>query len=352
MKIAIHERPESFSDRWIAYCEHNNIEYKIVNCYDSNIISQLKDCAGLMWHWNHGDYREQNFARQLIYSLQNMEIKVFPDFNTCWHFDDKVGQKYLLETIGAPLVRSYVFYNKEDAIKWINETQFPKVFKLRGGAGSSNVELVKSKKEAIKLTRRAFGRGFSLSNKWAGLRQRFWVLRRDKNFKSVVHVLKGFVRLILQTPGINLLPIQKGYDYFQDFIPNNEYDDRIVVIGNRAIAIRRYNRKDDFRASGSGLLRHDKNLFNTKTIKIAFDVAAKLNTQSLAFDFIYDKNQNPLIVEVSYAYAQGPAYDNCPGYWDQDLIWHDDNVNPQKYIIEDFIKSIKSIKLNRCSLEN
>jgi len=93
MKIAIHNRPGSFSDRWIDYCKQNKIAYKIVNCYDSNIISQLKDCDGLMWHWNQEDYRAQNFARQLIISVEKMGIKVFPNSNTCWHFDDKVGQK-------------------------------------------------------------------------------------------------------------------------------------------------------------------------------------------------------------------------------------------------------------------
>jgi hypothetical protein len=261
MKIAIHNRPGSFSDRWITYCKENNINYKIVNCYDSNIVEQLKHCAGLMWHWSHEDYREQNFARQMIYSLEKTGIIVFPNFETCWHFDDKVGQKYLLEALGAPLVPAYVFYSKEDALQWVKETEFPKVFKLRGGASSFNVKLVKDRKAARELIRRAFGQGFALSDKYADLKQRFWELRRDKNFRAIIKVLKGFVRLVWQRPGIELLPIQKGYVYFQDFIPNNEYDDRVVVIGNRAIAIRRYNRKNDFRASGSGLLKHDKCLF-------------------------------------------------------------------------------------------
>ncbi|MDZ7775700.1 MAG: hypothetical protein U5L09_08950 [Bacteroidales bacterium] len=44
MKIAIHNRPGSFSDRWIEYCKKQEIPYKIVNCYDNNIIQQLNDC--------------------------------------------------------------------------------------------------------------------------------------------------------------------------------------------------------------------------------------------------------------------------------------------------------------------
>lgn len=341
MKIAIHNRPGSFSDRWIAYCQGNSISFITVNCNSSDIIGQIKDCDGLMWHWSHDDYRAQNFARQLIFSVEKMGIKVFPNFNTCWHFDDKVGQKYLLEAIKAPLVPSYVFYDQDETFKWIENTRFPKVFKLRGGAGSQNVKLIQNKNAAKRIVRKAFSKGFPFADKISAFKHWFWVLRRDKNSKAVIHAIKGSIRLVCPTKGIGLLPRQKGYVYFQDFIPNNNFDDRVVIIGNRAIAIRRQNRDGDFRASGSGLIKHNSDLFDTKTIKAAFDVTDQIGANSLAFDFVYDEIRNPLIVEISYAYSMGIAYDDCPGYWDKDLNWHEDDVNPQRYIIEDFINSIK-----------
>ena len=89
MKIAIHHRKGSFSERWILFCQKNNINYKIVNCYTNDIIQQLQDCDALMWHWSHTDYRDLNFARQLIYSIELMGIKVFLNCNTCWHFDSR-----------------------------------------------------------------------------------------------------------------------------------------------------------------------------------------------------------------------------------------------------------------------
>jgi len=134
---------------------------------------------------------------------------------------------------------SYAFYNKEDALQWVKETEFPKVFKLRGGAGSFNVKLVRTRKAARKLIRRAFGQGFALSDKYSDLKQRFWELRRDKNLKAIIKVLKGFVRLVWRRPGVKLLPKQKGYVYFQDFLPNNKYDDRVVVIGDRVICYKK-----------------------------------------------------------------------------------------------------------------
>jgi len=340
MKIAIHKSPGSFSDRWIIHCDVKNISYKLVNCYSSDIIEQIKDCNGLMWHWSHEDYKAQNFARQLIYSIEKMGIIVFPSFKTCWHYDDKVGQKYLLEALNAPFVRSYTFYSRDEAYKWINNTKFPKVFKLRGGAGSLNVKLIKKKNEAKKIVRKAFNKGFPLVDRISSFKQRLWMLRRDRNIRAIIHLIKGLIRIVFPPGGIGLLPRQKGYVYFQDFIPKNKFDDRVVIIGNKAIAIRRHNRDGDFRASGSGLITHNSDQFDINTIKLAFYVAGQVNTQSLAFDFLYDDSGNPLIVEISYAYSMGSAYDNCPGYWDKDLKWYNDKVDPQRYIIEDFINSM------------
>jgi hypothetical protein len=105
LKIAIHHTPGSFSDRWLNNCLEKKIVYKLVNCYDFNIVDQLSDCDGLMWHWDQNDYKAALFARQLTLSLEKKGMKVFPNVNTCWHFDDKLGQKYLLESIDAPLVK-------------------------------------------------------------------------------------------------------------------------------------------------------------------------------------------------------------------------------------------------------
>src|SRR5690554_4722377 len=161
MKIAIHHREGSFSDRWIAYCQQEGIDYKIVNCYDSNIIEQLKDCDALMWHHHQSVFKDVITAKKILFSLEHAGIKVFPDFHTAWHFDDKVAQKYLLEAIDAPLVPSYVFYDKKEALDWATTTTYPKVWKLKGGAGAANVKLVRNKREAVKSINKAFGKGFS-----------------------------------------------------------------------------------------------------------------------------------------------------------------------------------------------
>ncbi|HEY0432710.1 MAG TPA: hypothetical protein VGC95_02485 [Chitinophagaceae bacterium] len=339
MKIAIHERPGSFSDRWINYCAENNISYKLVNCYDSDIVSQLADSDGLMWHWDQNDYKAALFARQLTLSLEHRGFKTFPNVNTSWHFDDKVGQKYLLESIGAPLVPSYVFYTKKEALKWADQTSFPKVFKLRGGAGSVNVKLARTKSKAKALIRQAFGVGFSHIDRLSRLKDRMWALKRDRNLKALRGVVSGAARIVIPTEVEKFSHNEKGYIYFQDFVPDNTFDTRLVIIGDRCIGIRRYCREGDFRASGSGILSYEPAMFDRRSIQLAFDIAKKLDVQSIAFDFISD-GDSPKIVEISYCFVMGVFYDECPGYWDSRLNWHETEVNPQYFMIEDFVRSL------------
>lgn len=319
MKIAIHHRPDGFSDRWIDYCKKNDIDYKIVNAYDTDIIQQVSDCDAFMWHHFHNSYKDALFAKQLLFSLQQAGKRVFPDFNTGWHFDDKVGQKYLLEAIGAPLVPTYVFYTKEEALKWVEITEFPKVFKLRGGAGATNVRLAKTKREAKKLIKKAFGKGFAQKD--------FIYFFKDKCQKykngtaGFKEVMNAFVRIFVGNQFSKMRAPEKGYVYFQEFIPNNTFDLRVCVVGNKAFSLKRLVRKGDFRASGSGNIVFDKAQLDERCVQIAFQVNKSLKAQSVAFDFVFDNNNQPKIVEISFGYAV-KAYDDCEGYWTEDMQWH------------------------------
>jgi glutathione synthase/RimK-type ligase-like ATP-grasp enzyme len=334
MKIAIHHDPGSFSERWIEYCKKNEIDYKIVNCYASDIMAHLEDCDALMWHHHQGNFKDILFAKQLLFSVEHSGKKVFPNFKTNWHFDDKLGQKYLFESIGAPFVRSYVFYNKAEALLWIKTASFPKVFKLRSGAGSANVKLVNSKVSARRLIQRAFGRGFPMFDRFEQLKERKRKYGEGKG--NLWSVCKGVIRLIVPYEFNLMSHKEKGYVYFQDFIEKNSFDIRVIVIGDKAFAIKRLVRKNDFRASGSGHILFEQENFNIGTIKLSFELIEKIQSQCAAFDFIYDSDGNPLVVELSYGFLMLP-YDSCTGYWDKTLKFHEGKIHPQDWMVESIL---------------
>lgn len=334
MKIAIHNSKNGFHPRWINYCKEHKIPFKIVDCYSNDIIKLLEDCDALMWHHHQMDPRDLVIAKQILFSLEHTGFKVFPDFKTAWHFDDKLAQKYILEAINAPMVKSYAFYEKSTALAWINETSFPKVFKLRGGAGSSNVKLIKSKKQALKIINKAFGSGFSNYDALGSLKERWRKFQLGKT--SIWEPIKGLLRLYKAPAFAKVLGKEIGYTYFQDFIENNDSDTRIIVIHGKAFALKRFVRENDFRASGSGRFTFAREEFDERCIQISFETASKLELQCVAFDFVFKDVTTPLLVELSYGFSI-EAYDSCPGYWDEKLQWHEGKFNPQGWMIESLL---------------
>jgi len=336
MRIGIHHSKFSFSDRWIAYCESKSISFRLVDCFKADIMQQLSDCDALMWHFSQNNTKAILFAKQLIYSVEASGRKAFPNFNTIWHFDDKVGQKYLLEAVGAPLARTWIFYDEAEAIDWVRQAEFPLVFKLRGGAGSQNVLLAHSSEDAIKLIRRAFGSGFSSYDAMGSLKERFRRYRLgNTNFKDLI---EGVVRFAIPPPYSKIRGREKGYIYFQEYIPGNSFDIRVIVIGDKAFAIKRLVRKHDFRASGSGMIVYEKESFNVDTIRLAFQMAGRIKSQCAAFDFVYS-GDNIYVLEVSYGFIK-EVYDPCVGFWDSDLNWHEGKFNPYGWIVEDLLNDI------------
>jgi glutathione synthase/RimK-type ligase-like ATP-grasp enzyme len=337
MRIAIHYKENDFSSKWIEYCEKHQIDYKIVNCYDNNIIEQVDDCDALMWHFSQSSPKDILFAKQLIFALKSAGKRVFPNFYTAWHFDDKVGQKYLLEGIEAPLVPSYVFYDKERTFQWIMDTSFPKVFKLRRGAGSAHVKLAENSSEAKKLVKKAFSKGFSQYDKVQNLKDRWYKYRDGKT--GLWNVTKGLLRFAKTTEFAKVAGPEKGYVYFQDYIPNNDFDIRVIVIDGKAFAIKRLVRERDFRASGSGHVLFEKHHFDEEVIQLSFEIAKKIDSQCLAIDYVFQDGK-PLIVELSYGFVK-EVYYSCKGYWDRELNWYEGPFNAQGWMVESLLKEIR-----------
>lgn len=183
-----------------------------------------------------------------------------------------------------------------------NSRNLPFVFKLRGVAGSRNVKLVKDNKQTKNLVNQMFGKG--MYPVLHTLKDPFPKIQKHKKNKDWIATLirapKTLYRIFKKKKN-SFLSTERGYFLTQEFYPDNKYDTRITIIGEKAFGYKRKVRPDDFRASGSGLFEY--NNIDKEMIKIAFRTADKIRGISLAFDFIYDTDNTPKILEVSYCYV-------------------------------------------------
>ena len=138
-----------------------------------------------------------------------------------------------------------------------------------------------------------------------------------------VAVIKGIEPEIWQT--------EKNYVLFQRYLPNNTFDNLVNVVGNKAFACRRFVRKNDFRASGSGNWDLDRNNIDLRFVELALKISKELKFQSMAYDFLYDEKGEPKLCEISYTYPDDPE----TGYWDEKLQWHDFKFLPPYFHLKE-----------------
>ena len=309
--------------------KYNNIPFIELHIDEQDFWDKVKKVDLFLFRWAHVD-NDHQLVHTILPVIENyLSVKCFPDLNTCWHYDDKVRQYYLLKSLEYPVVESYIFWQKENALEWAKHADYPVVFKLKKGAGSENVILLNNYPETKKIISRMFGKGMSAS----GIKHKGKIKYKSfENFlrrKADQYFLKKIRHIEPQT-----WQIAKNYVLFQKFLPDNKFDTRVTTIGKRAFAFRRFVRKNDFRASGSGNIDYNKDDVDLRLIKLSLKISEELKFQSMAYDFLFNKNNQPEICEISYTYVDHVIY-QCTGYWDEELKWHSGNFWPQFLHLKD-----------------
>ena len=338
-KLAIHV-PSGYGDRWITYCQQHRIEYKIVNCFRSDILHQLYDCYALLWHWTHGNGLDGINEIEIIKNIEESGIRAYPSSDTCATYNSKIKQYYQLSKLKDEFVSTFLSFDQEEVRKFIDETNYPKVFKLSKGAGSETVRLLSTKRQATRLANKMFNKGIKSYDAYYHLKELRWKILRDKKI-DLVTATKAFGRLVFPNKIQMKSSIEKGYFYLQKFLPDNKYDIRVYVVWDKAIGIRRFVRANDFRASGSGSINYDMEKIDSKIVKRSFSVAKLLGMDTCAIDYVYDGG-SAKILEVSYC-VNPPAYYQCEGVWNERLEiekFNDKRFYVQDLIIEEFLKRL------------
>jgi hypothetical protein len=152
-----------------------------------------------------------------------------------------------------------------------------------------------------------------------------------KTFKHRVKQIPNFLKARRFGKG---MPVERGYCYFQKFIENAGYDLKVAVVGDKCSFLNRSVRAHDFRASGGGTIKYDKSCINEAIVRSAFKTAKALQMQCVGFDYVVDRNGGEgKIIEMCHGFDSDAIY-GCGGYWDQDLVWHDDPLNAQTEILQ------------------
>lgn len=348
MKFTVAIQPDdydtkgAYSPMWMRLLQAAGHDVRLVDVYRADILDQVRGCHGFMWRHGQLPNMRQIARRILPVFEKELGLVVYPDQNSCWHYDDKIAQRYLLDAAKIPIPNTWVWYDRSLAKKWARTAKYPLVIKLWGGCVSQNVGLVASFKEAELWIEKLFERGV---HKLSEKNLTHWPLSKRRIVTAVKLLLTG------SDPNKKLdekaWELHKNYVLFQEFLPRNPFDIRIVVIGNRAFGFRRFNRPNDFRASGSKNVSIDPKYVPLETVRLGFQLANHLKTQSIAIDCLR-KGEEWVVVEMSYTFPHFTTHE-CPGHWELqgepdtgELIWLDGQMWPEEAQVIDFLERLNA----------
>lgn len=330
---------QSFSTRWTELARAFGIDVVPVDVYARDAIAEIAACDAFMWRCT-GSAHQRLYARRLLHAVEAaLGLPVYPALTDSWYFEDKIAQHYSFSAMGIPMPATEVFWSREQALQFCATAKYPFVVKLAGGLQASNVRLVRSRDEAQFYVDQLFGPGVvSLGYRPASRLRR--LLRRLRNAEKIISGANP------NSPTTDA-EIQHGYFYAQEFLPGNDCDIRVTIIGHRAFVFRMSNRPNDFRASLlEGSINWDPEQVDEDAIRLAWHVARRLDAQTVAADIIRRGSQ-PVLVELTLNFASWPVRD-CPGHWiltgepdAGELAWTEGCMEPADAIFKDFLVRIR-----------
>ncbi len=297
------------------------IDYDIVDIDAHDWMERIAPHDLIIWKGRFMGPELAGHFKDKVYFIEKVLNKVVvPDFATVWHFESKVAQSHIFAHAGVATPKTVASFNYDDALTSLRRARFPIVVKESHGASSANVKLISSESEAREWLARTFSEGM-----W----ERYMAGGGGRMSHLVSAPRHGWFWSKVKQKLLHLET--SAVAYWQEFVPGNDRDLRITVIGDRdAFGFWRRNRPGDFRASGSGLLDY-RTPIPEAAIRCCVDLSRRFGFDSMAYDLLFREGK-PLIVEMSYGYLDSAVFE-APGHFvfdDQDsLVYREGNIMPQ-----------------------
>lgn len=189
----------------------------------------------------------KDYIEDILLRLQLDGAILIPEFKYFRAHHNKAFQECL--RLSEPFNEINTFHSwvvdGEYDIPYDKLNKYPYIVKASAGSGSSGVVIVNNIKELKREVRRlskVLYRNFFYSQKYDLLYNKF-----TSNIKNYVHR-----KVLNESLYYNRVEHCYSKVIIQEFIENLSYDYKVLKFSERYYVLKRENRKDDFRASGSG----------------------------------------------------------------------------------------------------
>ncbi|WP_170246328.1 hypothetical protein [Colwellia hornerae] len=216
----------------------------------------------IYWTGSHQNVDVKQYINDVLLARFIGRENLVPKLETVISHENKGMQGILAGELGINLISQDYHCTTTVPKDYLSDTV---VFKSLGGAGSIGVSLAKNKKQYQRKIRMN--------------------LLLNTTFLNIKEMSKNVLRRLLRRNSQANYLRKKARFVSQLFVKELLFDYKVLVLGEHVYFLKRYVRKDDFRASGSGQFEFEGNI-NPKLIQFAFDCKDKLNVPYCSLDLI------------------------------------------------------------------
>lgn len=221
--------------------------------------------------------------------LNILGIPVYPSFEEIQIYENKKFLSYWLKANKIPHPKTWVFYNKKEALRFITNCQLPIVTKTSIGSASSGIKILRKKSKLIKYINLAFSNRGITRKSGPNLRKVDKLGRAKKYLNNIPGYLHSLIRNYKQTKSDS----QRWFVIFQEFL-NINFEWRCVKIGNSYFAHKKIPLHDELISGTSNVKWENPPL---KLLHFIKDVCEKRNFYSQAID-VFELNNNYYVNEL------------------------------------------------------
>lgn len=250
-----------------------NVETKVFDYSNCLTLLKIKDPYFIIYNSSEdpGEYYK-SFIEDNIKLLSKSQHSCIPKEDYLRAHNNKIYMEMLrinLKLDDCELFDSKFIATQKELLSL--KLNYPVVIKGASGAMSRSVKLARNQKELI---------------------SHFYALCSSNSFKIK---LKEYIRRYRHRGSYSPEALKRGKCVIQNFISGVLFDWKILVYYNRVFALKRKNRPNDFRASGSGLFSYEKNI-PSEILDLALQTRIRMNVPHLSLD-IAMTDSGPVIFE-------------------------------------------------------
>ncbi len=284
---------------WVKACENVGsseglkIDYKIIDITRSRwleeIINDDAHCILTRPPANLG-YLKQLYDERLYILHKVMGKNIYPTYEEILVYENKRVLAYWLQANQIAHPRTSIFYNKEEALEFIQKSAYPIVAKTAIGASGSGVKILATSEEAAGYIGQAFS-SKGISRKWGPNLRRGDIAKRL--FKRLINI-PGFIRYMNKKREDAVSDPQKYYVLFQEYI-QCDYEWRCVRVGDSFFGHKKLARVGEIK-SGTSKVSWDPP--SEELLDFVKHVTDKRGFQSQSVDLFVGKDGFYLVNEL------------------------------------------------------